>query len=104
MPSNGTPAPPDALAPLDAVPVGGGAIVPGPILLVRPSADDVKAYDAVCPHARTTIGTPDASGVVTCPGHGARFAAADGHLISGPAPSGLQPVAVEIRDGFVVKT
>jgi cytochrome b6-f complex iron-sulfur subunit len=99
-----TPAgPPGALVPLEHVPVGTGVIAPGPVLVMRSSADEVRAYDAVCPHQRITIGTPDSSGTITCPGHGARFAAADGKVLSGPAPNGLQPIAVNVQDGFVVR-
>ena len=103
-PTPTSPAPPGALVALDDLPVGGGAIVPGPLLVVRPAAKTVKAYDAVCPHQRVTIGTPDATGTITCPGHGARFSAADGSRVSGPAPGNLVPVAVEVRDGFVMRT
>jgi len=98
--SNG---PPGALVALDDLPVGGGVIAPGPLLVVRASADEVHAYDAVCPHQRITIGTPDPSGTITCPGHGARFAAADGRLLAGPAPTGLTAVTVAVRDGVVYR-
>jgi cytochrome b6-f complex iron-sulfur subunit len=99
-----TPAgPPGALVALEQVPVGTGVIAPGPVLVMRSSADEVTAYDAVCPHQRITIGTPDPSGTITCPGHGARFAAADGKVLSGPAPSGLRTIAIDVQDGFVVR-
>jgi nitrite reductase/ring-hydroxylating ferredoxin subunit len=88
---------------LEDVPVGTGVIAPGPVLVMRSSAAEVRAYDAVCPHQRITIGTPDPSGTITCPGHGARFAAADGKVLSGPAPSGLRPITVDVQDGFVVR-
>jgi nitrite reductase/ring-hydroxylating ferredoxin subunit len=88
---------------LEQVPVGTGVIAPGPVLVMRASADEIKAYDAVCPHQRITIGTPDPSGTITCPGHGARFAAVDGKLLSGPAPRGLEPIAVDVQDGFIVR-
>jgi thiosulfate dehydrogenase [quinone] large subunit len=103
-PPTPTPAgPPGALVALDDLPIGQGLIAPGPVLVVRASADAVTAYDAICPHQRVTIGTPDPSGTITCPGHGARFAAADGKLLAGPAPTGLTPVKVAVRDGFVVR-
>jgi nitrite reductase/ring-hydroxylating ferredoxin subunit len=104
--STPTPAgPPGALVALEQVPVGTGVIAPGPVLVTRASADEIRAYDAVCPHQRITIGTPDPSGTITCPGHGARFAAADGKLLSGPAPTGLKAIAVDVQDqdGFVVR-
>jgi cytochrome b6-f complex iron-sulfur subunit len=95
--------PPGALVALNDLPVGGGVIAPGPVLVVRASADQIHAYDAVCPHQRITIGTPDPSGTITCPGHGARFAAADGRLLAGPAPTGLTAVTVAVRDGVVYR-
>jgi cytochrome b6-f complex iron-sulfur subunit len=103
LPSPTPAGPPGALVALDDLTVGQGLIAPGPVLVVRASDDAVTAYDAVCPHQRVTIGTPDASGTITCPGHGARFAVADGKLLSGPAPNGLRPVKVAVRDGFVVR-
>jgi cytochrome b6-f complex iron-sulfur subunit len=99
-----TPAgPPGALVALEQVPVGTGVIAPGPVLVMRATTDEIKAYDAVCPHQRITIGTPDPSGTITCPGHGARFAVVDGKLLSGPAPTGLKPIAVDVQDGFIVR-
>jgi nitrite reductase/ring-hydroxylating ferredoxin subunit len=85
------------------VPVGGGVIAPGPVLVVRAAEETVTAYDAVCPHASITIGLPDAGGVITCPGHGGHFRAADGARIDGPAPRGLRTIAVTVRDGYVVR-
>src|SRR5262245_19243295 len=108
------PAPPTATQPTEAatdtglvalqdVPVGGGVIVAGPLLVVRLAGDVVKAYSAICPHATITIGTPDATGKITCPGHGSHFRAADGGKIDGPAPRGLSAVAVIVKNGQVVR-
>ena len=91
------------LVALDDVPVGGGVIVAGPLLVVRLAGDVVKAYSAICPHATITIGTPDATGKITCPGHGSHFRAADGGKIDGPAPRGLTAVAVIVKNGQVVR-
>ena len=52
---------------------------------------------------RITVGTPDGSGTIICPGHGARFAAVDGGLLAGPAPTGLRAVEVAVNEGFVVR-
>jgi nitrite reductase/ring-hydroxylating ferredoxin subunit len=95
--------PPGALVELAAVPVGGGVMAPGPVLVVRVGEEDVAAYNPICPHQAFTVGVPDGAGTITCPGHGARFTAADGALISGPAPSGLRRIAVQVKDGFVVR-
>jgi nitrite reductase/ring-hydroxylating ferredoxin subunit len=90
------------LVALNDIPIGGGVIVAGPTLVVRLAGDVVKAYSAVCPHATITVGTPDATGRITCPGHGSHFRAADGSLIDGPAPRGLTAVAVTVKNGQVV--
>ncbi len=100
--AGGTPA--GFLARLDDIPVGGGAIVNENVLLVRPAAGMVRAFDAHCPHADRIVGTPDAAGVITCPGHLAHYRAADGSLIDGPSPSGLHPITVRVADGAVLRT
>ena len=93
-----------ALAKLADVPVGGGAIVTGPsgkILLVRPSENEVKGLDPVCPHAGVTVDKP-AGGTITCSGHGSVFDAATGAMKKGPATTGLTPIAVKISGDSVV--
>jgi nitrite reductase/ring-hydroxylating ferredoxin subunit len=95
--------PPGALAALADLPVGGGVVAPGPVLVIRLDEERVAAYSAICPHQALVVPLPDATGTITCPGHGARFRAADGTLLSGPAPGGLRTVAVRVRDGFVVR-
>jgi len=98
-----SPTPAGFLTRLDEVPVGGGVIVNGAVLVVQPTAGAVKAFDARCPHAGFIVGTPNATGVVTCPGHLAHYRAADGSLIDGPSPSGLRPVAVRVSSGAVLR-
>ena len=84
------------LTPLADVPVGGGVVVDGPVLVVQPTAGQVAAFSAVCPHQGTTV-APPRDGVITCPNHGSQFAADTGELRRGPASTGLTeiPVAVE---------
>ena len=92
---------PGSLAAVTDVPVGGG-VVTGGLLLVQPQAGMVKAYDARCPHQSGTV-SPPINGVITCTVHGARFQAADGARIDGPAPGGLRPVPVRVADGRVFR-
>ncbi|RSM89810.1 Rieske (2Fe-2S) protein [Kibdelosporangium aridum] len=97
--SGGTP-----LAKLADVPVGSGAIVDGPsgkVLIVRPSENEVKGLDPVCPHAGVTVSKP-AGGTITCPGHGSVFDAATGDRKKGPATTGLTPIPVKISGDSVV--
>jgi cytochrome b6-f complex iron-sulfur subunit len=99
----GASTPPGFLIRLDEVPVGGGAIVNGDVLVVQPTAGAVKAFDARCPHAGAIVGTPDATGVITCPAHHAAFRGIDGSLIDGLSPRGLREITVRVRDGAVLR-
>lgn len=89
--------------PLAQVPVGGGVIVTAgrrSILVVQPAAGTVKAFNASCPHAGTTVDPPE-GGVITCPNHFSQFDAATGALRKGPAKNGLTEVPVRVADGVV---
>jgi nitrite reductase/ring-hydroxylating ferredoxin subunit len=85
------------------VPVGGGVIVQadGPTLVVQPTAGVFKAFNARCPHQGIVVGLPDSNGVITCPGHRAHYRAANGSLIDGPSPRGLEPIPVSVANGQV---
>ncbi|MFC0107115.1 Rieske (2Fe-2S) protein [Kibdelosporangium aridum] len=92
------------LAKLADVPVGGGTIVnggPGKVLLVRPTENEVRGFDPVCPHAGVTVSAPSGS-TITCPGHGSVFNASNGDVQKGPATTGLTPVAVKINGDSIV--
>ena len=89
--------------PLASIPVGGGVVVDanGPVLLVQPTAGTVTAFDASCPHQGVTV-NPPVDGVIVCPGHGSRFAAATGALEQGPATTGLTRLPSRVVNGTVV--
>ncbi|MFC0435907.1 Rieske (2Fe-2S) protein [Kutzneria buriramensis] len=94
------------VAKLADVPVGGGTLVDEPggtgkLLLVQPSAGQVKAFSAACPHQGVTVGTPQ-GGTITCPGHGSQFDASTGALKRGPATTGLTAVDVKVNGAAVV--
>ncbi|CAL9400381.1 Cytochrome b6-f complex iron-sulfur subunit [Actinosynnema sp. ALI-1.44] len=93
----------EGIVSLSEVPDGGGVVVEagGKSLVVTRSGSTVKAFDAACPHAGTTVGAPS-GGTITCPNHGSQFAAADGAVKKGPATSGLKAVAVEVQGDQVV--
>lgn len=110
----GNPAPPPTgggtasggttLAKLSDVPVGGGTIVTGPsgkVLLLRPSQNEVRGLDPVCPHAGVTVDPPQ-GGTITCPGHGSTFDGKSGSVTNGPATTGLTPVNVKISGDSIV--
>ncbi|GGP62359.1 Rieske (2Fe-2S) protein [Saccharothrix coeruleofusca] len=94
-----------AIVALADVPDGGGVIAGNPanskpLVLVR-TGDTVKAFDAACPHAGTTVAEPE-GGTITCPNHGSQFDAATGAVRKGPATKGLPEVEVKVEGGQVV--
>lgn len=88
------------LAALADVPEGSGLVLEstakGPLLLVRPTPDAVKAFNASCPHQGTTV-DPPVGGTITCPNHGSTFDGATGALKGGPATRGLTEIAIKIE-------
>ncbi|WP_447008769.1 Rieske (2Fe-2S) protein [Saccharothrix sp. DSM 118769] len=104
-PGVGSARPGDRVAALADVPVGSGALVEvgadGLLLLVRPSEEEVRAFDPACPHQGTTVNPPTA-GVVTCPTHRSAFDPSTGAVLSGPSPRGLTEVAVVVSGGNVL--
>ena len=78
------------------VPVGGGTILTDQkVVVTQPTAGEFKAFTAVCTHQGCLVASV-ADGVITCPCHGSTFSAADGAVISGPAPSPLAAVPVTV--------
>lgn len=69
----------------------------------------VYGYRNICPHRGTSLDwlpdrfmDPDGAHI-QCATHGARFRVEDGVCIAGPCIGrGLQPVAITVRDGWVV--
>lgn len=60
------------------------------------------AYSAVCTHAACTVAYRNAQ--LACPCHGSIFDPANGaEVVSGPAPTPLTEIPIEVRNGEVVK-
>ncbi|HEX8630103.1 MAG TPA: Rieske (2Fe-2S) protein, partial [Catenuloplanes sp.] len=91
-PGASTPSEParEILTSTTAIPVGGGKIVSG-VLVVQPTEGQFAAFDARCPHRGAPVSLPKA-GVVTCYEHNSTFRDTDGSLLGGPARRGLRPV------------
>jgi nitrite reductase/ring-hydroxylating ferredoxin subunit len=93
------------LAQLSDVPVGGGKVVNQSdgtkVLIVRPAANEVKAFNAACPHVGVIVNPPEGK-TITCPGHGSQFDTATGALKKGPATRGLTAVPVKIEGQQIV--
>ena len=108
--SSGGPAPADstaapageALGPVDQVGVGSGVVYDGPkVVVTQPVEGDIRAFTAVCPHQGCLV-SEVTNNEILCPCHGSLFSAEDGAVITGPATTGLAPVAVSVVDDQVV--
>lgn len=92
-----------ALASLADIPVGGGVVLArAKLVITQPAKGKVKAFTSTCPHAGCQVNEV-ADGTINCPCHGSKFAIADGTVTDGPAPRGLKPVKVAVRNGKVVR-
>ncbi|HAM27603.1 MAG TPA: hypothetical protein DCP11_13145 [Microbacteriaceae bacterium] len=85
------------------IPVGGtaAATVDGnAVLLAQPTAGSIVCFSAVCTHQGCVVNA--AAKEFDCPCHGSRFAAATGAVLSGPAPTPLEKIAVKVSGDSVV--
>jgi Rieske Fe-S protein len=93
-----------ALAPLSAVPAGGGIVLASKgVVLTRSSSGAVHGFSSVCTHQGCTVATV-ADGTIDCPCHGSRFNAQTGAVVRGPATIALPAVAVAVRGGEVFRS
>ncbi|MFC8274715.1 Rieske (2Fe-2S) protein [Streptomyces sp. NPDC057271] len=75
----------DALAQTSDIPVGGGTIFKEEkIVVTQPTADDFKAFSAICTHQGCTVAKVE-NGTIDCACHGSRFRITDGSVVNGPA-------------------
>jgi nitrite reductase/ring-hydroxylating ferredoxin subunit len=77
--------------------------VEGRDLVLARHEDEVRAYDATCPHADFQFGPSRLvrGCMIECPMHGARFQVLDGSVAKGPAKDPLEPIEVRVEDGTV---
>lgn len=75
----------------------------GAVYLRRVDETKVEALNVTCPHAGCPVEYKEESGSFLCPCHDSRFKI-DGTLADplSPSPRGLDPLAVEIRNGSEV--
>jgi Rieske Fe-S protein len=100
-PASVAPPPPTTTAPALAatsdIPVGGGKVFPDFRLVVtRPSADDLKAFTAICTHDGCLLNSV-ADKTINCPCHGSRFAITDGAVVRGPAMRALTARTITVE-------
>lgn len=74
-------------------------------LIVARRGDVVRAYENICPHARSPMERPDGRVVIhegrylVCSAHGASFNLTDGACVGGPGGGPLTPFPIDVRDG-----
>lgn len=83
---------------VDDFPVGSSKMVHEagqPILVIRSSAAQFKAFSAICTHLGCIVAWDKDRRVITCPCHAAVFSA-EGKVISGPPPKPLNEYPIMI--------
>jgi nitrite reductase/ring-hydroxylating ferredoxin subunit len=96
--------PAGALTLVSKVPVGGGvAVDDGKVVVVQPTGGTFKAYDASCTHKGVKLPAPGSDGVIQCPAHNAKFRAADGSVVKGPAEKALSAIPVKVEGEYVIR-
>lgn len=84
------------------IPVGSGTIFSDAKLVVtQPAAGQFKSFDYTCPHQGCPV-TKMQGRQIVCACHNSYFDIADGHVISGPATSGLTPADATVEGDHVL--
>jgi Rieske Fe-S protein len=100
--SDATPAG-EPLAGTGDFPVGGGVIVTtasGPVVVTHPTDTEFVAFNARCPHAGCTVAEV-LENTIMCNCHGSTFDGSTGDHLDGPAPTGLEPVQIQVAGGEI---
>ena len=66
--------------------------------LVIHTPEGLRAYSAVCTHFACIVKWDQDLEQIVCPCHEGYFDPLDGHVISGPPPTSLEPLAVNLID------
>jgi menaquinol-cytochrome c reductase iron-sulfur subunit len=69
-----------------------------PVYVVKAPDGRPRVLSAVCPHLGCSVGWNDAKGQFVCPCHNGAFTA-DGTLVSGPPPRGMDELDAMIEGG-----
>ena len=73
-----------------------------PALVINTPERGIVAYSAVCTHFACLVSWNPESKMIECPCHEGYFSAVDGSVISGPPPSPLEEIRVNIVDGNIL--
>jgi len=71
-----------------------------PVLIIR-TADEVRAFSAICSHLQCVVAYSPERKQIECPCHGGVYSI-DGRNLSGPPPRPLEELAVLIDEGVVL--
>lgn len=97
------PSEPVMVGPQEGLPEGESKTVPYgryPALVIN-TTQGLRAYTAVCTHFACIVKWDPTSKQIKCPCHDGFFDPYDGHVISGPPPTPLPALKVEIVDGQI---
>lgn len=97
--------------PTDPVPVGEEDEIPAgksktiqfgryPAIVVN-TTEGLRAYSAVCTHFACVTKWHEELGQIVCPCHEGYFSPLDGSVISGPPPTPLEKLTVEVLDNTI---
>jgi nitrite reductase/ring-hydroxylating ferredoxin subunit len=90
-----------ALATTAEIPVGGGIVLTDVhIVITQPTAGAFAAFGSRCKHQGFDVGRIE-GGTITCLHHGSQYDAATGDVTGGPAPTGLDKVEIDVRNGQI---
>jgi len=91
----------NALVATSKIPVGGGAVLSGPqVVVTQPTAGEFKAFSAVCTHMGCIVNQVS-NGTIDCPCHGSQYSISTGAVVAGPAPSPLPAKQIKVSGGSV---
>jgi Rieske Fe-S protein len=97
------PSEPVQIGPEDELPVGTSKTVSFgryPALVIH-TPEGLRAYSAVCTHFACIVKWDPELGEIVCPCHEGYFDPLDGEVISGPPPTPLEKLSVEVKDGQI---
>ena len=93
-----TPSEPIRVSTVDELPVGESKTISYgryPALVIN-TPQGLRAFSAVCTHFACIVKWDAAKGQIYCPCHDGYFDPLDGHVVSGPPPIALAPIAVNV--------
>jgi nitrite reductase/ring-hydroxylating ferredoxin subunit len=73
------------------------------VLLIRDTAETVRAFNPVCTHQQCLVAYKPSAGKIECPCHGSQYTL-DGKVLNGPAPAALQVYPATLLEGRVILT